>query len=170
MKQKLSKNQYLYKRLGFEEVKNPQYFLNLWARWNLIRLLSKISSNRENPIKLFDFRIMGSLISRDLHGSKTNGSSILNGFLLLVLSVLIYRSNDKAIIGKEHLDLVEIVHGRVNNYKYKGNISPEETFGFSNRNLRIFPHHSPSFGRSKNNLLNLKKKKRRINIQLLDKT
>nr|AND49411.1 hypothetical protein RF2 [Sphagnum portoricense] len=159
MKQKLSKNQYLYKRLGFGEVKNPQYFLNLWARWNLIRLLSKISSNRENPIKLFDFRIMGSLISRDLHGSKTNRSSILNGFLLLVLSVLIYRSNDKAIIGKEHLDLVEIVHGRVNNYKYKGKISPEETFGFSNRNLRIFPHHSPSFGRSKNNLLNLKKKK-----------
>ncbi|CAM6032277.1 unnamed protein product (chloroplast) [Sphagnum compactum] len=159
MKQKLSKNQYLYKRLGFGEVKNPQYFLNLWARWNLIRLLSKISSNRENPIKLFDFRIMGSLISRDLHSSKTNGSSILNGFLLLVLSVLIYRSNDKAIIGKEHLDLVEIVHGRVNNYKYKGNISPEETFGFSNRNLRIFPHYSPSFGRSKNNLLNLKKKK-----------
>jgi hypothetical protein len=28
MKQKLSKNQYLYKRLGLGEVKNPQYFLN----------------------------------------------------------------------------------------------------------------------------------------------
>jgi hypothetical protein len=88
-----------------------------------------------------------------LHGSKTNGSSILNGFLLLVLSVLIYCSNDKAIIGKEHFDLVDLVHGHVNNYKYKGNISPEETFGFSNRNLHIFPHHSPSFGRSQNNLL-----------------
>jgi hypothetical protein len=100
---------------------------------------------------------------------KTNGSSILNGFLLLVLSVLIYHSNDKTIIGKEHLNLVEIVHGRVNNYKYKGNISPEETFGFSNQNLHIFPHHSPSLGRSKNNLLNFIKK-RRINIQLLDKT
>nr|AND48497.1 hypothetical protein RF2 [Flatbergium sericeum] len=159
MKQKLSRNQYLYKRLGFGEVKNPQYFFNLWARWNLIRLLGKISSNRENLIKLFDFRIMGSLISRDLRSSKTNGSSILNGFLLLILSVFIYRSNDKAIIGKKDLNLVEIVHGRVNHYKYKGNVSPGETFGFSNRNLRIFPHHSPSFGESKKNLLNLKRKR-----------
>jgi hypothetical protein len=50
--------------------------------------------------------------------------------MLFVLSILIYRSNDKAIIGKEHFDLVKIVHGCVNNYKYKGNISLEETFGF----------------------------------------
>jgi hypothetical protein len=37
--------------------------------------------------------------------------------------------------------------------KVRENISSKETFGFSNQNLRIFPHHSPSFGKSKNNFL-----------------
>jgi hypothetical protein len=38
-----------------------------------IRLLNKMSSNKENPILLLDFWIMGSLISYNLHGSKING-------------------------------------------------------------------------------------------------
>jgi hypothetical protein len=39
----------------------------------IIRLLNKMSTNKENPILLLDFWIMGSLISCNLNGSKTNG-------------------------------------------------------------------------------------------------
>nr|QWW92618.1 hypothetical protein [Schistidium sp. 49138] len=150
MKQELSNNKYLYKRLKLEEIKNPQYFLKLWAESNLVKFLIRLFFNKENFIKLFDFRIIISLILRDLHNSKTNKSSILNSFLLLILSIILYRLSNKTIIEKKHLNLVKIVYGHINYYKYK-----EKKLGevFDKKNISTFPHYS--FSKS----LDLKKKK-----------
>lgn len=119
MKQELSNNKYLYKRLKLEEIKDAQHFFKLWAESNLIKLLIKFFFNKENFIKLFDFRVITSLILRDLYSSKTNKSSILNTFLLIILSILFYRLSNKAIIEKKHLNLVKIVYGHINYSKYK---------------------------------------------------
>jgi len=42
MKQKLSKNKYLHKRLKFEEIKNPQYFFEIWTESNLVKFLIRL--------------------------------------------------------------------------------------------------------------------------------
>ena len=150
MKQELSNNKYLYKRLNLEEIKNPQYFLKLWAESNLVKFLIRLFFNKENFVKLFDFRIISSLILRDLHSSKINKSSILNSFLLVILSIILYRLSNKTIIEKNHLNLVKIVYGHINYYKYR-----EKRLGeaFDKKNISIFTYYS--FSKS----LDLKKKK-----------
>lgn len=134
MKQELSNNKYLYKRLKLEEIKNIEYFFKLWTESNLVKFLIKVFFNKENFIKLFDFRIISSLILRDLYSSKTNKSSILNTFLLILISILFYRVSNKTIIEKKHLNLVKIVYGHINCSKYK-NKRLEERFNKKN----IFP-------------------------------
>src|SRR6202022_3669707 len=111
MKQKLSKNKYLHKRLKFEEIKNPQYFFDLCTKSKLLKLLIRIFFNRENFIKFFDVRIIGSLILRDLNASQTNKSSILNIFLLLILSIFIYRLINKKNLEKKFC--IKPVHGQM---------------------------------------------------------
>ena len=150
MKQELSNNKYLYKRLKLEEIKNPQYFLKLWAESNLVKFLIRLFFNKENFVKLFDFRIISSLILRDLHSSKTNKSSILNSFLLVILSIILYRLSNKTIIEKNHLNLVKIVYGHINYYKYKEKRLKE---AFDKKNISTFTHYSSSKS------LDLKKKK-----------
>nr|QWW92537.1 hypothetical chloroplast RF21 [Amphidium sp. 49156] len=138
MKQELSNNKYLYKRLKLEEIKNPQYFLKLWAESNLVKFLIRLSFNKEKFIKLFDFRIISSLILRDLYNSKTKKSSILNTFLLIILSILFYRLSNKAIIEKKHLNLVKIVYGQINYYKYKEKRLKET---FDKKNISTFTNY-----------------------------
>nr|YP_009041032.1 Ycf2 [Tetraphis pellucida]AIB08520.1 Ycf2 [Tetraphis pellucida] len=150
MKQKLSKNKYLYKKVELEEIKNPQYLFNSWTRSKLIKLLTKIFLNKENFIKIFDFRIIGSLILRDLHGSRTNKSVILNAFLLLILSIFLYRLNNKNIIEKKYLNLVKMVHGPINSYGYKEKVSEESSIYISS------PHFFSPF-----NLYNLREKNKK---------
>ena len=45
MKQELSNNKYLYKRLKLEEIKNPQYFFKLWTESNVIKFLIRLFFN-----------------------------------------------------------------------------------------------------------------------------
>lgn len=85
MKQKLSKNKYLYRRLKLEEIKNPQYFFEIWTESNLVKFLIRLFFNKENFIKIFDFRIIISLILRDLNSSRNNKSSILNTFFFFFI-------------------------------------------------------------------------------------
>nr|YP_009942269.1 hypothetical chloroplast RF21 [Haplocladium microphyllum]QOC71437.1 hypothetical chloroplast RF21 [Haplocladium microphyllum] len=119
MKQKLSKNKYLYRRLKLGEIKNPQYFFEIWTESNLVKILIRLFFNKENFIKIFDFRIIISLILRDLNSSKNNKSSILNTFLFFLLSISLYRLSNKAIIDKKYLNLFKIVSGHINYYKYR---------------------------------------------------
>lgn len=150
MKQELSKKKYLYKRLKLEEIKNPQYFFEIWAESTLVKFIIRLFLNKESFIKLFDFRIISSLILRDLNSSKSNKSSILNTFLLLTLSICLYNLSNKTIIEKKYLNLVKIVSGHINYYKYKEK-NLEETF--NKKNISTFRHQSLS----KN--FSLKKKK-----------
>ena len=150
MKQELSKNKYLYKRLKLEEIKNPQYFFEIWAESNLVKFLIRLFFNKENFIKFFDFRIISSLILRDLNSSKTNKNSIFNTFLLLTLSIFLYRLSNKAIIEKKNLNLVKIVSGHINYCKYKEKYLKKT---FNKKNISTFTHQSLS----KN--FDLKKKK-----------
>nr|YP_010125638.1 putative chloroplast RF2 [Pseudocrossidium replicatum]QCT81826.1 putative chloroplast RF2 [Pseudocrossidium replicatum] len=143
MKQELSNNKYLYKRLKLEEIKNPQYFFKLWTESNVIKFLIRLFFNKENFIKLFDFRIISSLILRDFYNSKTNKSSILNSFLLIILSIIFYRLSNKTIIEKKHLNLVKIVYARINYFKYKekqleGSLEKKKNFIFPNYYLFKF--------------------------------
>lgn len=119
MKQELSNNKYLSKRLKLEEIKNPQQFFKLLTESNLIKFLIRLFFNKENFSKLFDFRIISSLILRDLYSSKTHKSSLLKSFLLIILSLIFYRLNNKVIIEKKYLNLVKIVYGHINYFKYK---------------------------------------------------
>lgn len=151
MKQELSKNKYLYKRLKLEEIKNPQYFFEVWSESNLVKFLIRIFFNKENFIKLFDFRIISSLILQDLHSSKSNKSSTINTFLLLTFSVFLYHLNNKAIIEKKHLNLVKIVYGHINYSKYKEKNLKES---FNKKSLSTFTNSSFS------KITNLKKKKK----------
>nr|YP_009912479.1 hypothetical protein [Bartramia pomiformis]QLJ53761.1 hypothetical protein [Bartramia pomiformis] len=139
MKQELSKNKYLYKRLKLEEIKNPQYFFEIWAESNLVKFLIRLFFNKESFIKLFDFRIISSLIFRDLNSSKTNKSSILNTFLLLTLSISLYRLSNKTIIERKYLNLVKIVSGHINYYKYK---EKDLKKIFNKKNISTFTHQS----------------------------
>nr|QWW92698.1 hypothetical protein [Tayloria sp. 49123] len=144
MKQELSKKKYLYKRLKLEEIKNPQYFFEIWAESTLVKFLIRLFLNKESLIKVFDFRIISSLILRDLNSSKTNKNSIVNTFLLLTLSICLYNLSSKTIIEKKYLNLVKIVSGHINYYKYKEKFL-EETF--NKKNISTFPHqyYSKSF-------------------------
>jgi hypothetical protein len=141
MKQELSKNKYLFKRLKLEEIKNPQYFFEILAESNLVKFLIKIFFNKENFIKFFDFRIISSLILRDLNSSKISKSSIFNTFLLLILSIFLYRLSSKNIIEKKYLSLVKIVSGQINYYKYKEKILKET---FNKKNTSTFTRQSLS--------------------------
>nr|YP_009646029.1 Ycf2 [Ulota bruchii]QBX99105.1 Ycf2 [Ulota bruchii] len=151
MKQELSKNKYLYKRLKLEEIKNPQYFLEICTKSNLIKFLIRLFFNKENFIKFFDFRIISSLILHDLKSSKTKKNSILNFFLLITLSIFLYRLNNKAIIEKKYLNLVKVVSGHINYYKYKEKNLKEI---FNKKNTLTFTHQPIFKG------LDLKKKKK----------
>nr|BAT70093.2 hypothetical protein Ycf2 [Takakia lepidozioides] len=163
MEQELSEKKYLYKGLEFEGIEKTKYFSDLWAKWNLVRLLTRIFSNRENLIKFFDFRILGSLISRDLRSSKINRSSILNGFMLLILPVFIHRLNNRNVIEEKQLDLVEIVNGHINYCGCDKKI-PDKSLKSFKRNLSISTHHSPSPGNGKSNLLNLRRNEKNCSI------
>nr|YP_010917727.1 Ycf2 protein [Encalypta ciliata]UVG41313.1 Ycf2 protein [Encalypta ciliata] len=138
MKQELSKNKYLYKRLKLEEIKNSQYFFELWTESNLVKFLIRLFFNKESFIKLFDFRIISSLILRDLYSLKTNKNLILNTFLLPILSIFLYHLNTKAIIEKKNLNLIKIVYGHINYYKYK----EKRLEGFNNKNVYTFTNYS----------------------------
>nr|BDW36505.1 Component of 2-MD heteromeric AAA-ATPase complex [Hyophila propagulifera] len=138
MKQELSNNKYLYKRLKLEEIKNSQYFIKLWTESNLIKLLIRFFFNKENFIKLFDFRIISSLILRDLYNSKTNKNSIINSFLLIILLIFFYCLSNKTIIEKKHLNLVKITYAHRNYSKYKKKKLKEN---FEKKNIFIFPNY-----------------------------
>lgn len=155
MKQELSNNKYLSKRLKLEEIKNPRQFFKIWAESNLVKFLIRLFFNKENFIKLFDFRITGSLILRDLYSSKTNKSSILNNFLLIVLSIIFYRLSNKSIVEKKHLNLVKIVYGHMNYFKYKEKKLEES---FNKKNISTFTNYSLS------KIFNLKKEKKNYSI------
>lgn len=101
-------------------------------------MLTRIIFNREHLIKLFDLRILISLISRDLRGSINNISLIC--LVLLTLPVFIYGFNKKGSVETKHLHLSKIVHEHINRAECKNEMQKEYFKPFTY--LYISSHHS----------------------------
>nr|YP_002519523.1 hypothetical protein KedaC_p014 [Keteleeria davidiana]BAH11388.1 hypothetical protein [Keteleeria davidiana] len=67
-----------------EEIKSYQFLCNPWTESNLVRFLIQILSHRERLIKLFDLRIVSTLLLRDLR--KNNQYFLIKGIVVLTLA------------------------------------------------------------------------------------
>nr|YP_009433354.1 hypothetical chloroplast RF21 [Zostera marina]YP_009433371.1 hypothetical chloroplast RF21 [Zostera marina]ATD85264.1 hypothetical chloroplast RF21 [Zostera marina]ATD85281.1 hypothetical chloroplast RF21 [Zostera marina] len=95
MKAQESIKQYQCKLWIFElkeilrEIKNSQYFLDLWRKFDSVGSFTHIFFYQERFLKLFDPRIWNILLSRDSQGSTSNRHFTIEGVVLLVVGVLI---------------------------------------------------------------------------------
>nr|YP_009158473.1 hypothetical protein [Dioon spinulosum]YP_009158492.1 hypothetical protein [Dioon spinulosum]AFS64418.1 hypothetical protein [Dioon spinulosum]AFS64485.1 hypothetical protein [Dioon spinulosum]BAR93679.1 hypothetical protein [Dioon spinulosum]BAR93698.1 hypothetical protein [Dioon spinulosum]BDI62879.1 hypothetical protein RF2 [Dioon spinulosum] len=145
--------------LKLEEIRSFQCLLNSWTELNLVRLFTKIVSHRERLIKLFDSRILSTLLLRDLRGSRSNQSLTIKGVVLLTLPVLVYHVNNKSMIERKKFYSMKLFPMPIN-YVEPRNETSEEDFESFNKNLLIFPHLSLSFPKGRkiyqSHLINLK--------------
>nr|YP_009531770.1 cell division protein [Leiosporoceros dussii]AXZ70883.1 cell division protein [Leiosporoceros dussii] len=123
MKQKFLENKFPYKKLKLEEINKYEYLINSCISWNLVKLITGIFFNREHIIKLFDLRILSSLILRDLRKSKTNRSFIIKSFPLFILPMFIYCMNCRNIVEINNSNLERIIYGSINYREKRDEIS-----------------------------------------------
>nr|YP_009863047.1 Ycf2 protein [Anthoceros agrestis]QKD76503.1 Ycf2 protein [Anthoceros agrestis] len=160
MKQKLLENKFSYRKFKLEEIKKYEYLLNSCINWNLIKLVTGIPSNREHLIKLFDLRILSSLILRDLRKSEMKKSLILKSFPLLILSMFIHRMNSRNIVEINNCHLERIIYGGINYREGRDEISRRYLHSFmKNFSIPLNYPFSTKKGRERytNNLLRQKK-------------
>nr|YP_009694131.1 hypothetical chloroplast RF2 [Christensenia aesculifolia]QEI60306.1 hypothetical chloroplast RF2 [Christensenia aesculifolia] len=121
MEQNLVKNtSSLSNTPDLKEINSIQNILILLTKLNLVRFLFRILSNLEYIGKLFDFRILSSLILRDLRSSNNQRKKLLLKLLLLILiPISFYRLNTKSLVEKRYLDLAKIVNGYENSNKVR---------------------------------------------------
>ena len=126
-----------------EEIQSYQFLCNQWTESNLVRFLIQILSHRERLIKLFDLRIVSTLLLRDLR--KSNPYFLIKGVVVLTLSVLIYRFNHKSsMIERKNFYLMKLFPIHINFMKL-GNETSEEYLKPFTKNWLIFPHLFLSF-------------------------
>ena len=125
-----------------EEIKSYQFLYNPWTESNLVRFLIQILSHRERLIKLFDLRILSTLLLRDLR--KSNPYFLVKGIVVLTLSILIYRFNHKSsMIDRKKFYLIKLFP--IHNFMELGNETPEEYLKPFTQNWLILPHIFMSF-------------------------
>nr|YP_009268393.1 hypothetical protein [Tsuga chinensis]BAV19299.1 hypothetical protein [Tsuga chinensis] len=125
-----------------EEIQSYQFLCNPWTKSNLVRLLIQILSHRERLIKLFDLRIVSTLLLRDLR--KSNPYFLIKGVVVLTLSVLIYQFNHKSsMIDRKNFYSMKLFPIHINFMKL-GNEKEEYLNPFT-KNWFIFPHLFLSF-------------------------
>nr|YP_009973824.1 hypothetical chloroplast RF2 [Danaea sellowiana]QNH93723.1 hypothetical chloroplast RF2 [Danaea sellowiana] len=148
MEQKLVRNK--SKILDLKEINNIQNILILLTRLNLVRFLLGIFSNLEYIGKFFDFRILSSLILRDLRSSNNQRNKLLlNLFVLLVIPISLYRFNTKNLVERRYLDLAKIVNGYGNTNRVRERLKEHfessyssissNTFFSINKEANMFP-------------------------------
>nr|YP_009268451.1 hypothetical protein [Pseudolarix amabilis]BAV19357.1 hypothetical protein [Pseudolarix amabilis] len=124
-----------------EEIQSYQFLCNPWTKSNLVRFLIQILSHRERLIKLFDLRIVSTLLLRDLR--KSNPYFLIKGVVVLTLSVLIYNFNHRMIERKNFYSMKLFpIHI---NFMELGNETSEEYLKPFTKNWLIFPHLFLSF-------------------------
>nr|AET47076.1 hypothetical chloroplast protein [Pinus nigra] len=128
--------------IKLEEIQSYQFLCNPWTKSNLIRLLIQILSRRERLIKLFDPRILSTLLLRDLR--KSNPYFLVKGIVVLTLSILIYRFNHQSsMIDRKNFYLIKLFP--IHNFMELGNETPEEYLKPFTQNWLRFPHLLLSF-------------------------
>nr|YP_009032800.1 hypothetical chloroplast RF21 [Osmundastrum cinnamomeum]AHA59533.1 hypothetical chloroplast RF21 [Osmundastrum cinnamomeum] len=96
------------------EINRFQYFFKLLTNLNLVRFLIGIFHNYEPFIKLFDLRILSSLILRDLRGLTNQNNGISLGLpMILAISISMHRSNNRSLIERNNLYLARLVNGHI---------------------------------------------------------
>nr|QYB22750.1 hypothetical protein RF2 [Tetraclinis articulata]BBN66993.1 hypothetical protein [Tetraclinis articulata] len=79
--------------------KLKDYMIEIFVPWNesnLVRLLSQIFSGRESVVKLFDFRILSTLLIRDIRIFILKGQAI-KAVMVIALPLLLYFLNTRLI-------------------------------------------------------------------------
>ena len=79
--------------------KLKNYMMEIFVPWNesnLVRLLSQIFSGRESVVKLFDFRILSTLLIRDIRIFILKGQAI-KAVMVIALPLLLYLLNTRLI-------------------------------------------------------------------------
>nr|YP_010390356.1 hypothetical protein RF2 [Torreya taxifolia]UPV70028.1 hypothetical protein RF2 [Torreya taxifolia] len=114
---------------------NMMGVFNPWTESNLVRLITQIFSGRESVIKLFDFRILSTLLIRDLRIFSLKGQA-LKALMVLTLPLLIYYLNSRSLVQRNRLNLIQM------------EISVHR-FGFGNKKVLLFPHMFMSLPKNK---------------------
>nr|QYB21846.1 hypothetical protein RF2 [Microbiota decussata]BBN66747.1 hypothetical protein [Microbiota decussata] len=91
--------------------KLKNYMMEIFVPWNesnLVRLLSQIFSGRESVVKLFDFRILSTLLIRDIRIFILKGQAI-KAVMVIALPLLFYLLNTRLIArNKSSYNLMKI--------------------------------------------------------------
>lgn len=139
LKINFQKRRLFYDILRSGKVQNLQYLFYLCTNRNFFKLLTRIILDREHLMKLFDIRILISLISRDLRGS-TSHISFIFLVLFFISSTLKYGLNNKGSVETKHLLLSKIVHERISRSECKHKMQEKYFKPFTY--LDIFLHQS----------------------------
>ena len=95
----------ILREIKLREIKNSHYFLDSWIKY--------IFFHQERFMKLFDPRIWSTLLSRDSQGSTSNRyfmiKGVIKGVVLLVVAVLISRINNRKMVERKNLYLMELL-------------------------------------------------------------
>nr|YP_010184960.1 Ycf2 [Pseudotsuga brevifolia]QVH34639.1 Ycf2 [Pseudotsuga brevifolia] len=129
--------------MKLEEIQSYQFLCNPWAESNLVRLLIQILSHRERLIKLFDLRILSTLLLRDIR--KSNPYFVIKGVVVLTLLVLTYHFNHKSsMIERKNFSLMKLFPIQINFMELRTEKSEEYLKPFT-KNWFLFPHLFLSF-------------------------
>nr|ULF03459.1 Ycf2 protein [Cathaya argyrophylla]ULF47463.1 Ycf2 protein [Cathaya argyrophylla]ULF47559.1 Ycf2 protein [Cathaya argyrophylla] len=131
--------------LKLEEIQSYQFLRNprTESESDLVRILIKILSRRESLIKLFDLRILSTLLLRDLR--KSNPYFLIKGVVVLTFLVLIYNLNHKSsMIERKNFYSMKLFPIHINVMEL-GNETSKESFKPFTKNWFIFPHLFLSF-------------------------
>nr|YP_010887615.1 Ycf2 protein [Chlorocardium rodiei]WJJ67186.1 Ycf2 protein [Chlorocardium rodiei] len=115
------------------EIKNSHDFLNSWIQFDSVESFIPIFFHQERFMKLFDFRILRVLISRDSQGSIRRHCTI-KGVVLLVVVVLIYWTINRNRAERKNLYLMGLLP---RNSIGPQNYTLKESFWSSNLNRLI---------------------------------
>ncbi|KAG4129001.1 hypothetical protein ERO13_D09G052912v2, partial [Gossypium hirsutum] len=83
------------------EIQNSHYFLDSWTQFNSVGYLIHIFFHQECFIKLLDSRIWSILLSRNSQGSTSNRYFMIKGIVLFVITILIYRINNRNMVKRK---------------------------------------------------------------------
>nr|QXG18997.1 hypothetical protein [Ephedra californica] len=115
----------------FKQIQSSSF--DPWTELILVRFFTQILSHRERLIKFFDFRILSTLLLRDLRSCSSKSKVVV----LLTLPVLIYNLKKKSLIERNKYYSINLFDPIYNSMEIRNETSSEANF---TRNLWIFSH------------------------------
>ena len=118
------------------EIKNSHYFLDSWTQFNSVGSFIHIFFHQERFIKLFDPLTLSISLSRNSQASTSNRYFTIKGVILFVVSVLLYRINNRNMVDRKNIYLIGLLPIPMNSIGPR-NDTLEESVGSSNINRLI---------------------------------